>query len=160
MEPLYMNDRGIAKVGNIVMMPGYVRGVVIAVKGTFVRIRAFGYKDTGEKVWLNFVHDFPASQCVFLGETDPDIRIMKTGEQKAEEVRQTAADLKDRALRLGMAEPFVSWVLDADGGLLILDVDGPVDTSQVRKLSWDSDKFTVQVFSIPRRFPISCEVHF
>ena len=74
MEPLYMNGKGVAKVGDVVMSPGHVRGVVIAIDGTFVKVRGIAtHKETGEKIILDYVHDLPASECVFLGYTDPDV---------------------------------------------------------------------------------------
>ena len=46
-----MNGKGVAKIGHVVMTPGYVRAIVIGIKGTFVRVRGIATKkDTGETV--------------------------------------------------------------------------------------------------------------
>ena len=68
MEPMYMNGKGVAKVGDVVMTsPGTVRAIVIGINGTFVKVLGIGIrKDTGDTVVLNWVHDMPASDCVLL----------------------------------------------------------------------------------------------
>ena len=68
MEPTYMNGKGVAKIGHVVMTsPGTVRAIVIGINGTFVKVLGIGtHKDTGDIVVLDWVHDMPASQCVLL----------------------------------------------------------------------------------------------
>ena len=68
MEPLYMGDRHIkARIGDVVIGPGDVRGIVIGMNGTFVKVLAIGTsKETGDTVVLRYVHDYPASQCMYL----------------------------------------------------------------------------------------------
>ena len=68
MEPLYMGDRHIkARIGDVVIGPGDVRGIVIGMNGTFVKLLAIGTsKETGDTVVLRYVHDYPASQCTYL----------------------------------------------------------------------------------------------
>ena len=52
MEPLYMGDRHIkARIGDVVIGPGDVRGIVIGMNGTFVKVLAIGTsKETGDTV--------------------------------------------------------------------------------------------------------------
>ena len=46
---------------------GDVRGIVIGMNGTFVKVLAIGTsKETGDTVVLRYVHDYPASQCMYL----------------------------------------------------------------------------------------------
>jgi len=67
MEPSYMNGKGLAEIGHIVMAPGQVRAIVIAISGTFVKVHGFGTKkENGEVVVLDWVQDLPASECVLL----------------------------------------------------------------------------------------------
>lgn len=75
---------------------------------------------------------------------------MKSKEEKIEKVRQAAANLKTKAAQAGH-EPSVSWVIDPNGGLLVLEAPGPVDSSSAPALSWDSNRFFVFVFSEARR---------
>jgi hypothetical protein len=69
-EAMYMGDKKIvAGVGDVVMAPGSIRGIVIAVNGTFVKFLAIGTKlATGETFVLTprFIHDFPAGECHYL----------------------------------------------------------------------------------------------
>ena len=56
--PYYMNQKGVTKLGDIVMGPGNIRGIVIAVRGTFVKIVGIGVKkEPGEVVVLQWVTD-------------------------------------------------------------------------------------------------------
>ena len=61
-------DRHIkARIGDVVIGPGDVRGIVIGMKGTCVKVLAIGTsKETGDTVVLRYVHDYPASQCMSL----------------------------------------------------------------------------------------------
>jgi hypothetical protein len=65
--PHYMNQKGVAKVGDLVMGPGNVRALVLKIEGTFVKIIGIGVKrETGEVTVLQWVTDCPASECVLL----------------------------------------------------------------------------------------------
>jgi len=86
---------------------------------------------------------------------------MKTKEEKQKEVRKAALDLKAKAIDLGISGPFVSWVWDAErDGILVLDAPGPVDSSSIPTLSWDSNKFFVVVFSQSRNLPVHTFINF
>jgi hypothetical protein len=57
------------QIGDVVMAPGNVRGIVIGIQGSFVKILAIGTRiATGETFVLTprFIHDFPVSECVYL----------------------------------------------------------------------------------------------
>jgi hypothetical protein len=67
LEPSYMNGKGVAKIGHIVMTPGNVRALVTGIDGTFLRVHGFGtHKETGELVILAWVYDLPAGECILL----------------------------------------------------------------------------------------------
>jgi hypothetical protein len=70
MDAIYMGEKHIAaRVGDVVMAPGNMRGIVIAVKGISVTVLGFGTsKDTGDTFILpqRFVHDYPASECHYM----------------------------------------------------------------------------------------------
>ena len=66
-------------------------------------------------------------------------------------VRKIAADLRNKIVQAGHSEPLASWVMDTNGGILILDVPGLVDTSSCPALSWDSKRFFVFVFNPANR---------
>ena len=70
MEAVYSNKTKIvARVGDVVMAPGNIRGIVIALEGTFVKVLAIGTsKDTGNTGVLpeRYVHSFPANDCHYL----------------------------------------------------------------------------------------------
>jgi len=85
---------------------------------------------------------------------------MKTKEEKIETVRQAASDLKTKAAQAGHDEPFVSWVIDPNGGLLVLDAPGPVDSSSAPALSWDSNRLLVFVFCETRRSFFQTTINF
>jgi hypothetical protein len=78
LEPTYMNGKGVAQVGHVVMTPGNVRAVVIGIEGTFVQVHGFGtHKETGDIVVLNWVHNLPASECVLLDDQTLSGEVMK-----------------------------------------------------------------------------------
>jgi hypothetical protein len=79
-------------------------------------------------------------------------------EELIKEFHQMAANLKEQAVRSGIAGPFASWVYDVNGGLLLLDVTGPADRSSAPEISWSSDRYFVTVFSETRRLPMQAEV--
>jgi hypothetical protein len=71
MEAIYSNkDRTIlAAVGDIVMVPGSQRGIVIDIRGTFVKaIVIAAVKETGETVALKprYISEFSARDCTYL----------------------------------------------------------------------------------------------
>ncbi len=70
MEATYMGEKAIAaSVGDVVMAPGDVRGIVIAVNGVSVKILGIGTSiKTGDTFVLNppYIHDYPASQCHYM----------------------------------------------------------------------------------------------
>ena len=70
MQAIYMGEKQIvARIGDVVMAPGNVRGIVIAVKGTFVTVLGIGTNtNTGETFVLpqRYIDDFPASDCHYL----------------------------------------------------------------------------------------------
>ena len=70
MEAVYMGDKKIAaRTGDVMMAPGNMRGIVIAVNGTFVKVLGIGTsKETGDTIVLpqRFVHDYPASECSYM----------------------------------------------------------------------------------------------
>ena len=69
-EPTCMGDKQIkARIGDVVMAPGNMRGIVIGMDGTFVKVLGIGTsKETGDTFVLpqRFVHDYLASQCMYL----------------------------------------------------------------------------------------------
>jgi len=68
-EATYMGEKAIAaSVGDVVMSPGNVRGIVIAVKGTFVTVLGIITNKEGDTFVLRplLVHDFLASQCHYM----------------------------------------------------------------------------------------------
>ena len=69
-EPTYMGDKQIkARIGDVVIAPGNMRGIVIGMNGTFVKVLGIGTsKVTGDTFVLpqRFVHDYLASQCMHL----------------------------------------------------------------------------------------------
>lgn len=70
MEATYIGEKPIAaRVGDVVMAPGNIRGIVIAVNGTFVKVLGIGTsKVTGDTFVLpqRYVHDYLASQCHYM----------------------------------------------------------------------------------------------
>lgn len=67
MEATYMGEKAIAAgIGDVVMAPGNVRGIVIAVDGPSVKFLGIGTsKVTGDTFVLSprYIHDYPASEC-------------------------------------------------------------------------------------------------
>ena len=70
MEAIYMGKEPIvARIGDVVVVPNNMRGIVIAVDGTFVRVLGIvTSKVTGDTTVLEprLIHDCPASQCTYL----------------------------------------------------------------------------------------------
>jgi len=68
-ETMYMGNKVKPRVGDVVMTPGNMRGIVIGIEGTFVTVLGIGTsKETGDTFVLpqRYVHDFPASDCYYL----------------------------------------------------------------------------------------------
>ena len=70
MEATYMGEKAVAaRIGDVVVAPGHMRGIVIAVDGTIVKVLAIGTsKETGDTIILprRYVHDIPAIQCNYM----------------------------------------------------------------------------------------------
>jgi hypothetical protein len=83
-------------------------------------------------------------------------RDAKSVKEKMETVSKVAADLREKARGAGLPEPFVSCVLDLNGGALMLDAPPVSDTLTFtqRPISWDSNLVLVVVFSTTRFFPL------
>ena len=65
----YTGGKPEARIGDVVIAPGEVRGIVIAVNGTFVKVLGIGTNiETGVTFVLTprFLHDYPASECHYL----------------------------------------------------------------------------------------------
>jgi hypothetical protein len=66
----YVGGKGIKpSIGDVVMVPGDMRGIVIAVKGTgtFVTVLGIGTsKETGDTFVLRHVHDYAVSRCHYM----------------------------------------------------------------------------------------------
>lgn len=75
--------------------------------------------------------------------------MVKGTQEKIETVQKAAADLRKKALDAGLAEPFVCFVLDTDGGIFLLDAPPLADTSSCPVLSWHSNLFFVFICSQP-----------
>lgn len=63
------DEKRVPQIGDVVMVPGNIRAIVIGIPGTFVKILAIGTrKETGETFVLQptFVHDFPVSECIYM----------------------------------------------------------------------------------------------
>jgi hypothetical protein len=57
------------RIGDVVMAPGNMRGIVIAVKETFVTVLGIGTsKENGDTFVLpsRFIHDYPANDCQYM----------------------------------------------------------------------------------------------
>lgn len=62
-------EKTVVQIGDVVMAPGGIRGIVIGVNGGFVKVLAIGTsKVTGDTFVLSprFVHDFPVGECVYM----------------------------------------------------------------------------------------------
>ena len=58
-----------AEIGDVIMAPGTIRGIVIGIKGTFVTLLAIGTsRETGATTVLTprYIHDFPAHDCMYM----------------------------------------------------------------------------------------------
>ena len=78
MEAVYMvgqdKQKRVAGIGDVVMAPGNLRGIVIGVNGTLVTVLAIGTsKQTGDTFVLTFryIHDFSAEDCQHMWKADP-----------------------------------------------------------------------------------------
>jgi hypothetical protein len=69
MDAIYMDGKTVARVGDVVMTRGEMRGITIAIEGTFVRVLGIG---TEMKTGVTFVlpqrhvEHCPASFCHYL----------------------------------------------------------------------------------------------
>jgi hypothetical protein len=64
-----MDEKTIARIGDVVMTHGHMRGITIAVEGTFVRVLGIGTDiKTGVTAVLaqRYVEHCPASSCNYL----------------------------------------------------------------------------------------------
>jgi len=62
-------EKTVVRIGDVVMAPGGMRGIVIGINGGFVKVLGIGTsKETGDTFILpeRFVHDFPASDCMYM----------------------------------------------------------------------------------------------
>jgi hypothetical protein len=62
-------EKTAVRIGDVVMAPGAMRGIVIGIQGTFVKVLGIGTsKDTGDSFVLpqRYVHDFPVSECSYM----------------------------------------------------------------------------------------------
>jgi hypothetical protein len=69
MDLVYNDRKSKPRVGDVVMAPGNIRGIVIGVKELFVTVLGIGTnKDTGDTFVLpqRYVHDFPAGDCMYM----------------------------------------------------------------------------------------------
>lgn len=68
MKPVYMDGKTEARIGDVVMLNA-VRGIVIGMDGTFVKVLLIGTsKETGDTFVLpqRRVEELPASNCHYL----------------------------------------------------------------------------------------------
>ena len=70
MEARYLGDSNrLAAIGDVVMVQGNVRGIVIGVDGTFVKVLAIGTNvNTGDTFVIKptFIHDYSARDCHYM----------------------------------------------------------------------------------------------
>lgn len=69
MDSVYTDGKTKARVGDVVMAPGNMRGIVINVKESFVRVLGIGTSvETGDTFVLpqRYVHDFLAGDCMYM----------------------------------------------------------------------------------------------
>lgn len=62
-------EKTLVRIGDVVMVPGNIRAIVIGIEGTLVKILGIGTsKVTGETFVLQqrYVHDFPVSECYYM----------------------------------------------------------------------------------------------
>jgi len=66
----YSNEEKTAvQIGDVVMVPGNVRGIVIGIKGPKITILGIGTsKETGDTFVLpqRYIHDFPVGECMYM----------------------------------------------------------------------------------------------
>ena len=66
MEAIYMDGKTVARIGDVVMTHGHMRGIVISVEGTFVNVLGIGTDmNTGVTAVLpqRYIENCPASNC-------------------------------------------------------------------------------------------------
>jgi hypothetical protein len=83
-----------------------------------------------------------------------------TKEEKVNKLRHVVADVQAEATNLGLTAPFISFAMDAKGGVFMLDAPPVSDTLALPQFSWDSDQVFVVVFSVTRRLPLPRLVKF
>jgi hypothetical protein len=69
MDETYSDNKTKPRIGDVVMGPGTIRGIVIEVKDTFVKVLAIATrKETGDTFVLpqRFVHDVPVADCMYM----------------------------------------------------------------------------------------------
>ena len=70
MEAIYMGEeRVVAGIGDVVMVRGGVRAIVIDVTGMFVKVLGIANNmDTGETFVLSprYIHEYPACDCHYM----------------------------------------------------------------------------------------------
>ena len=65
----YMNDNIRAAIGDVVLTRGDVRGIVIAVKDSFITVLGIGTDPKTDRTFVltpRFIHDCPASECHYM----------------------------------------------------------------------------------------------
>jgi hypothetical protein len=68
-EAIYMDGKTVARIGDVVMTHGQMRGITIAIEGTFVKVLGIGTDmKTGDTFVLptRYVEHCPASNCHYL----------------------------------------------------------------------------------------------
>jgi hypothetical protein len=85
---------------------------------------------------------------------------MKSKEEKTKRFHQEAAALRKKVVEAGATGLIVSCVLDGKGGLLILGTPGIDDILLATPLAWESNDFTVLVFSVPPTYHSRTDVSF
>ena len=72
MEATYLDGKRAAEVGDVVMVGGNQRSVVVDVTGTFVSIIPFGLsKETGKAEVLPPADDCPTRKCSYVEKAEP-----------------------------------------------------------------------------------------
>jgi len=69
MDSVYNDRKTKPRVGDVVMAPGTIRGIVIEVNGTFVKILGIATSiETGETFVLpqRYVEEFPSGDCMYM----------------------------------------------------------------------------------------------
>jgi hypothetical protein len=83
-----------------------------------------------------------------------------SAEEKMERFRKVAAGLREKATGVGLTGPFISWVTDPQAGTLMLEAPAVSDTSGLRPIAWDSNRFVVTLFDEARKYPVSSVIDF